>query len=45
MLTSSRDFKPIFGQTDFANVYRDMDRVYLVTLAKETENAARPAER
>jgi len=37
MLTSSRDFKPIFGQIDFANVYRDLDRVYLVTLAKETE--------
>ena len=37
MLTSSRDFKPIFGQTDFSNVYRDLERVYLVTLAKETE--------
>ena len=37
MLTSSRDFKPIFGQVDFANVYRDLERVYLITLAKETE--------
>jgi tricorn protease len=37
MLTSSRDFKPIFGQTDFENVYRDLERVYLVTLAKDTE--------
>ena len=37
MLTSSRDFKPIFGRTDFSNVYRDLERVYLVTLAKETE--------
>jgi tricorn protease len=37
MLTSSRDFKPIFGQVDFSNVYRDLERVYLVTLAKETE--------
>lgn len=37
MLTSSRDFKPIFGQTDFENVYRDLERVYLVTLSKETE--------
>ncbi|MEY2499257.1 MAG: tricorn protease [Verrucomicrobiota bacterium] len=37
MLTSSRDFKPIFGQTDFANVYRDLERVYLITLAKDTE--------
>jgi tricorn protease len=42
LLTSSRDFKPIFGQTDFANVYRDMDRVYLVTLAKETESPLAP---
>src|SRR5204863_3910630 len=37
MLTSSRDFKPIFGQTDFSNVYRDLERVYLVSLAKDTE--------
>ena len=42
MLTSSRDFKPIFGQTDFSNVYRDLERVYLVTLAKETENPLGP---
>ena len=26
-----------FGQVDFSNVYRDLDRVYLVTLSKETE--------
>lgn len=37
MLTSSRDFRPTFGQTDFSNVYRDLDRIYLVTLAKDTE--------
>src|SRR6266513_1688405 len=37
MLTSSRVFKAIVGQTDFSNVYRDLERVYLVTLAKETE--------
>ena len=42
MMTSSRDFKPIFDQTDFANVYRDLERVYLVTLAKETENPLGP---
>ena len=42
MLTSSRDFKPIFDQTDFGNVYRDLERVYLVTLAKETENPLGP---
>jgi len=37
MFTSSRDFRPIFGQTDFSNIYRDLDRIYLVTLSKETE--------
>ncbi|MFN2508875.1 MAG: S41 family peptidase [Chthoniobacterales bacterium] len=42
LLTSSRDFKPIFGETDFSNVYRDMGRVYLVTLAKETESPLGP---
>ncbi|CAN5585031.1 S41 family peptidase [soil metagenome] len=42
LLTSSRDFHPLFGQEDFAQVYRDMTRVYLVTLAKETENPLGP---
>jgi tricorn protease len=42
LLTSARDFKPTFGDEDFANVYRDMERVYLVTLAKETENPLGP---
>lgn len=42
MLTSSRDFKPLFGQTDFSNIYRDLERVYLVTLAKETESPLGP---
>jgi tricorn protease len=42
LLMSSRDFKPIFGGTDFSNVYRDMDRVYLITLAKETESPLAP---
>jgi tricorn protease len=42
MMTSSRDFKPLFDQTDFGNIYRDLERVYLVTLAKETENPLGP---
>ena len=45
LLTSSRDFKPIFGEEEFANVYRDMERVYLVTLAKETEIPLGAAQR
>ncbi|MBA2430757.1 MAG: PD40 domain-containing protein [Chthoniobacterales bacterium] len=42
LLVSSRDFKPTFGQGDFTNVYRDMSRVYLVTLARETESPLAP---
>src|SRR5690242_7214729 len=42
LLTSARDFKPTFGAEEFANVYRDMERVYLVTLAKDTENPLGP---
>jgi len=42
LLASSRDFKPTFGEEEFANVYVDMDRVYLVTLAKETESPLAP---
>jgi tricorn protease len=42
MLTSGRDYKPLFDETDFGNIYRDLERVYLVTLAKETENPLGP---
>jgi tricorn protease len=42
VLSSARDFKPTFGAEEFANVYRDMERVYLVTLAKETANPLAP---
>ena len=38
LLSSARDFKPTFGEQEFTNVYVDMQRVYLVTLAKETES-------
>src|SRR4030095_15770870 len=42
VLTSARDFKPSFGDQEFANVYRDMERIYLVTLAKDTPNPLAP---
>ena len=42
LLVSSRDFKPTFGQGDFANVYRDMSRVYMMTLSKETPSPLEP---
>ncbi len=42
MLSSSRDFKPTFGEEEFENIYLDMQRVYLVTLSKETESPLGP---
>jgi tricorn protease len=42
LLNSARDFKTTFGDQEFANIYRDMERVYLVTLSKETENPLGP---
>jgi tricorn protease len=42
MLSSSRDFKPTFGDQEFANVYVDMQRIYFVTLAKDTESPFGP---
>jgi tricorn protease len=40
--TSSRDFKPLLGDTEFEHVYRDMQRIYLVTLAKATPSPFAP---
>jgi tricorn protease len=37
LLASARDFKPTFAEDEFENVYVDMQRIYLVTLAKDTE--------
>jgi tricorn protease len=42
LLSSARDFKATFGEENFETVYRDMERIYLVTLAKETENPLGP---
>ncbi len=42
MLSSARDFKPTFGEEEFEAVYRDMQRVYLVTLSKDTEAPLAP---
>src|SRR5205085_12543542 len=42
LLVSARDFKTTFGEEEFMNVYRDMERVYMVTLSKETENLLGP---
>jgi tricorn protease len=37
LFASSRDFKPTFAEDEFENVYVDMQRIYLVTLAKDME--------
>src|SRR5438874_1766397 len=37
LLASGRDFKPTFAEDEFENVYLDMQSIYLVTLAKDTE--------
>ena len=42
LFASARDFKPVFGEEEFEAVYRDMERIYLVTLAKETESPLGP---
>jgi tricorn protease len=39
---SDRDFNPTYGQTEFNHIYRDMSRIYLVTLTKSTESPFRP---
>ena len=36
MFTSARDFSPTFGEAEFSEVYRNMERVYLLSLAKAT---------
>ncbi|MFL6529856.1 MAG: S41 family peptidase [Chthoniobacterales bacterium] len=42
LFISARDFKPSFGDIEFSEVYRNMERVYLLPLAKETENPVGP---
>src|SRR6185437_311598 len=38
---SKRDFKPIYSETEWNHAYRDMARIYLVTLAKTTPSPFR----
>jgi tricorn protease len=42
LFTSSRDFRPLYGLTEFNHIYRDMERVYAVTLAKDTDSPLKP---
>ena len=38
----NRDFNPIYSATEWNHAYRDMARIYLVTLAKETPSPFKP---
>jgi tricorn protease len=42
LFTSARDFNPIYSQTEWNHAYRDMSRIYLLTLAKETPSPFAP---
>lgn len=39
---SSRDFNPIYSATEWNHAYRDMSKVYFVTLRKDVENPFMP---
>ncbi|MGH7225862.1 MAG: S41 family peptidase, partial [Gemmataceae bacterium] len=39
---SKRDFRPIYSETEWNHAYRDMARIYLVTLSKDTPSPFRP---
>lgn len=40
--TSARDFNPIYSNTEWNHAYRDMSRIYFVTLEKATPSPLRP---
>lgn len=39
---SDRTFNPSYGQTEFNTIYRDMAKIYLVTLSKDTQSPFEP---
>jgi len=39
---SDRTFNPSYGQTEFNTIYRDMAKIYFVTLAKDTPSPFEP---
>ncbi len=40
--TSNRDFNPIYSWTEWNHAYRDMERIYLLTLSQEVESPFKP---
>ncbi len=41
-MVSERNFEPKFGWTEFNQIYEDMAKIYLVTLAKDTKSPFEP---
>ncbi|HQG46762.1 MAG TPA: PDZ domain-containing protein, partial [bacterium] len=39
---SNRDFNPLYSQTEWNHIYRDLSRIYLLTLNKETPSPFKP---
>ncbi len=44
LFVSSRDFSPIYSRTEWNHAYIDMQRIYLVPLAKDTPSPFRPKD-
>jgi tricorn protease len=42
VFTSSRDFNPVYSNTEWNHAYINMNRIYLVTLSKDTPNPFAP---
>ena len=40
--TSERDFNPIYSRTEWNHAYREMSRIYFLTLAKSTDSPFKP---
>ena len=38
VFTSSRDFNPIYSNTEWNHAYQDMNKIYMATLAKDTKS-------
>src|SRR5581483_4535767 len=41
-VVSNRDFHPTYSRTEWNHAYQDMDRIYLITLAKDTPSPFKP---
>ncbi len=42
LFASGRDFKPTLSDFELEHIYKDLERVYLITLAKDTESPFKP---